>query len=86
MAAWCVLSSEISRSVWSLLSAALIITGYDSFGPRYSYLRVDGRGFNSTLGEFGGFWVESEPSGVEKVIAGQNCGAQFIDFRPQFWL
>jgi hypothetical protein len=43
MAAWCALNSERSRPVWSLLRAALIITGYDSFGPRYSYLRVDGR-------------------------------------------
>jgi hypothetical protein len=55
MTAWCALNSERSRSVWSLLRAALIINGYDSFEPRYSYLRVDGRGFNSTLSEFGEF-------------------------------
>jgi hypothetical protein len=52
----------------------LIITGYDSFGPRYSYLIVDGRDFNSTLGEFEEVWVESEPSGVENAIAEQNYG------------
>jgi hypothetical protein len=43
---------------------------------------VDGRGFNSTLGELGGFWVESEPSGVENVIVGQNYGPQILDFGP----
>jgi hypothetical protein len=64
----------------------LIITGYDSFGPKYSYLRVDGRGFNSTLSELEEVWVEFETSGAEKVIAGQNCGPQFLDFGPQFWL
>jgi hypothetical protein len=74
MAAWCALNSERSRLVWSLLRATLIITEYDSFGPSYSYLRVDGRGFNSTLCEFGEVWVESEPSGVENVITGQNYG------------
>jgi hypothetical protein len=62
------------------------MTGYDSFGPRYSYLRVDGRGFNSTFGELEEVWVEFEPFGVEKVIAGQNYGPQFLDFGPQFWL
>jgi hypothetical protein len=74
MAAWCALNSERSRSVWYLLRVALIITEYDSFGPRYSYLKVDGRGFNSTLSEFGGVWVESEPFGVESAITGQNYG------------
>jgi hypothetical protein len=82
MTAWCALNSERSRSVWSLLSATLILTGYDSFGPRYSYLRVDGRDFNSTFSELRGFWVESEPSGVENAITGQNCGPQFLDFGP----
>jgi hypothetical protein len=82
MAAWCALNSKRSRSVWSLLRAVLIITGYDSFGPRYSYLRVNGTSFNSTLGEFGEVWVESEPSGVENVITGQNYGPQFLDFGP----
>jgi hypothetical protein len=51
-------------------------------GLKTSTLRVDGRGFNSTLGELEGFWVESEPSGVENVIAGQNYGPQILDFRP----
>jgi hypothetical protein len=46
---------------------------------------VDGRDFNSTLSEFGEVWVESEPSGFENIITGQNYGPQFLDFRSQFW-
>ena len=50
------------------------MTGYVSSGPRYSYLRVVGKGFSSTFGGSGVVQVEIAEIWLYRILHGQVHG------------